>query len=834
MTLWPDMPMHLLQPEALPLVLLAAVPIGLAWRAKRRGRGISRMALAAQCIALAAVGLAVADPRIADDSAQAPWLVLRDVSGSMRTQTGRSFEPPDDIRLRERRFAVALLPQAPNPAPDARDATHIAPALDLATAQARELAGVVILTDGQFTDAWQAAARRLSETGLETLIVPLDTPPADARITHITAQRRASGETDLAVSLAANATVTRTLDIYPGFAAIGQPLKTQTLGLDSHLPTSARFLLPAPSDEPDASAARPATRWPAYLAVLRPADDVPENDQASAVLNPPGRRIATLVSPANATPDPGALAAASRQAGPVPQLPPSVRLEQLADLQAVVLVTAGGGDLDTSTQQALGDYVRAGGTLVMLGTGPRATPADRQAPLNQIAALVPNPFQRSPLDLVVVLDASGSMAQTAATDAGRRAKFDLASSATLALRRHLTDRDRLRVIAFAETADTLYDSGQQAPDFGALAQALRAVRPAGPTHVDVALAQAAATAPDAGRLGLVLVLSDLDTRPVDAPALAGAFETNRWQLAVVQTGSTAPANMTPLERLAGLTDGQVMFQADLTDLAEVFGALVRQGRGLDARPGPFDIQAPGPWARIADLPDPAMLVLTAPTEGTTVLATADDEPLLGVRRVGLGTSWTLPLELTGLADSSDTAGLAETIAEILRRTPEGNPAWDLTATLQGAELALSLRADPQLTTANGRKLVAEVLALHANEDPRLVAVPQTALGHYRLTVPLHANAASVRVRDADTGELLARTTGSRMYPAEFERLGAAHDTLSELAAETGGKVVRLDEVSGWMRQRLRRGQRPLWPWLLAAGLAIMLGQWVATRIRHTS
>jgi hypothetical protein len=502
---------------------------------------------------------------------------------------------------------------------------------------------------------------------------------------------------------------------------------------------------------------------------------------------------------------------------------------RLAPYTAVVLAASGGQSLPSTDQRALAAYVRGGGTLVLLGTGPRQTPADIDGPLNRAAALVPDPFQRSPLDLAVVLDASGSMAGELLTDTGRRVKFDVAAGAVLALQRHLTSRDRLRVITFADDAETIYDSGENPPDFGRLAEALRAVRPAGPTHVGKALQQATAAPPADERSGLVLVLSDLATQPFHLPAVARAFTDGQWQLAVVATGE-GEAPVTPLENLVRAADGRLAFRPGLEELAELFGSLTRRGRGNDTITGPFEVDAATGWGALAGLAATDRLALTAAAPDAEVLATANGEPLLGRRRVGLGWSWTLPVEPADLQPATSKA-LGAALAEILRRTPAGSAAWDLQLDLSDGRLTVDLRAD-DAPTADGRRLAVDVLPLSDQAEPVTVDLPQVALARYRASVPVEGDAVAARVRDLADGRILARGTATRSYSREFARLGADRKTLADLAAATGGRTVSLEHAPGAMLARRRRADRPAWPVLLAAALAIMLAHWAVDRVTN--
>ncbi|MBS3820368.1 MAG: VWA domain-containing protein [Phycisphaerae bacterium] len=809
-------PLRFVTPWALAALPLAALPVCLAMRAKGRGRRLSPTGIVVQCAAMALLVVALSRPVLPGGQAARPWLVLRDVSASLRGQTDRPLAPPKDIAVETRRFARDLLPNDTAPTPAERTATRAAPALDLAAVRANELAGAVLITDGRFTDRWRAAATRLAGSGVDLLIVPLDAPPKDARIADFRAARRGQA-VELRLTIAANATMRQRVVVLD--AADGRTIGVRNILLTSDGPQTLRL-----TDSPPTEAA------PRYVAMLddRNPDDVPENDNAYVV--PPPRD--SLVG-YHITFDDGRTALADMldalpvTAEPIRDLDDAPG--RLAPYTTVVLATRDGQSLPTGDQQALSAYVRGGGTLVLLGTGPRQTPADIDAPLNRTAALVPDPFQRSPLDLAVVLDASGSMAGELVTDTDRRVKFDIAAGAVGALQRHLTARDRLRVICFADDAATIYDSGAAAPDFVRLAEALRAVRPAGPTHVGKALQEATAAAPADERTGLVLVLSDLATQPFDLPSIARPFTEGRWQLAVVATGE-GEAPDSPLDSLVRTVEGTLALCPNLKQLAELFGSLTRRGRGSETITGTFEVDTANGWEALAGLAATDRLALTAAAPEAEVLATANGEPLLGRRRAGLGWSWTLPVEPTDLQPATVEA-LASTLTSILNRTPAGG-AWDLQLDLADGRLTVNLRAAADAPAPNDRRLAVDVLPLSGDSEPTTVDLPQVALGRYRTSVSVEADATGARVRDLADGRTLARGAAGRNYSREFARLGADHKTLADLAAATAGRIVSLEAAPEAMLARRRRSDRPAWPVLLAAALAIMLAHWAIDRVTN--
>ncbi|HAU37423.1 MAG TPA: hypothetical protein DCX07_06855, partial [Phycisphaerales bacterium] len=470
----------------------AALPPFLALRARRRGRHAGRWSVALQMLAILAAAAALAQPLVPlDGRANLPVLIFRDVSASARAQGEPPLFVPPGMIAERYDFAAGLSREgAP---PDAAQ-TNLAPALRLAAGRADRAAAAVFWTDGQLQDDWSSAGAALGQAGLPVFVVPMRSPPPDSRVLVLDAARAPGGAIELAVSAQSSAVDRRTLTVRRASPAPAV-LMTRDLRLLGDEPVTLNVT--------DAIAL--SARAAVYRAELSAGDTWRENDAASAVVLPVARRAALVAPPAMLAALRGALGAGVTALDPA-AAPASA--QDWLDYDAVVLVDSTGQRLNPTQREALAEYVRGGGGLVLVGAGPHGSPADRDDPLNRCAALLADPYERKALKVVVVLDSSGSMSDRA----GGRRKFDLAAEATLSLRRHLTPRDRLTVIAFSEQARLVYDSGDAPPDFSVLHEALRAVEPTGPTHVVPALTLAAGQIVPADADGLTLLLSDLATQ----------------------------------------------------------------------------------------------------------------------------------------------------------------------------------------------------------------------------------------------------------------------------------------------------------------------------------
>lgn len=808
-----------------------------------------------QCAAVVAAAMALARPSVRlHGEAERPWLLLRDVSASTRGQDSNCATWPAEVRRHTADFADRVLAPGETPGDPASRGfaaastrTLIRPALHWALARAGDSGGVVVLSDGQWHDEdWDDAADALRRAGLPVLVIPLAAPPRDARITDLRARRRADGKVDLAVSVAANAPQKRTLSVRRD--GLPAPLLEKELQLLEGDSLTIRL-----EDDPGAGTATyraalggsaPAIRPPSVALATGGQDVFPENDQAAAAV-PPRQALVAVVS-GSGTIAPEGLARLM-QAGVEAVKAPSAA-EGWNPYSAVVLVDETGSLLDLAQRSALERYVREGGGLVVVGTGPYASSADRQDPLNRAAALAPNPFERKPLRVIVVLDSSGSMSEaagpaggSAALAAGGRRKFDLAVEAVMSLKSHLTDRDSLAVIVFSDTPRRVYDSATAPPDFAALREALAKIQPGGPTVLAPALEEATAGATPAGRDGLVIVASDLAVQPFDEERMAGRFRQKKLSLSVVaiEHGGEKPSreSVAILSRLLG---GPLVAQDDLAGLASVFERFLRQARGEAVRRGEFRLAASEPpFGRDVSPLAADAYVLSAPQRGAEVLASIGGDPVLARRSVGLGRSVSLALPVSAtsnapLRTSQDFLGLVAAAAEWSLR-PADDPRFSGDIRWRGDELLLRIEAAQGGSPINLLNLVARAAQPGQGEERSGFPLEQTAPGHYEAAIPHGGGPAApagpivVQVSEPG-GRPLWRGAFADLYAPEFAGIGPRWPNLRRLAARTGGRIVEGKDLPVVQRQRLRQGYVAIGAWLLALAAAIMLAEWALVRV----
>ena len=852
------------RPAAMLALLAACVPLLLALRARRLGRRTPRLSVAFQICALAALALALAQPRASlGMRTRLPYLVLMDVSGSVRGQEDKARRdlagalPPD--RPIEWLYFAAGVGRSPQAV--ATNATEASSALALAAARGREgLAGIVLVTDGRFTDpAWPAAARALRLTNVPLAILPLRDPPPDARIRELRAQRPPAGGVDITLTAESSAAIRGLLTIERAGAAGTVSLLRQQVSL-----------LPDAQAVYRAADVLPTDQAGLYVARLHAGDIFPENDSAQTAVLPVARRfLAAGFDPPQRT-----LLRGLNQ--PVEfvgfeRLPessePAAGCVTLDDYAAILVSDATGQALSARQRRVLAQHVRAGCGLVFLGCGPSQTPADLRDELNQVLPLAPNPFQRRPLALRVVLDRSGSMAQPARVrpDAPAQVKFDLAVEATLALRDHLTDRDSLAVVTFADKEEVVYDSAGGPPDFSQLRTRLEQVRAGGKTQIQPALEAALVRGAATGQTPMVLILSDLQTEDFSALKWAERFRQAKAELAVVAIGepdtATQPEEGTtltpPLRTLAvDLLKAPLIQREQLTGLAEVFGSLVRRGRGALIRQERTALLVTGPLfgTGITALPPLDSYVICAPAKqadvlaravastdgaagtGLTATAPSGGDPVIGIQQSGLGRAVSIAISAgQNQAWQGDpvAARLTAAAAQWAMR-PANRPGIDVKLSRQGGRLIVEASVQRDDQAADKLQFHAQAQPVQAaGQDggkPTTIQLSQVGPEEFRGAADFPPEVtAAVEIRD-EKGATWWQGAAAVNAPPEFLSLGVDLPRLTELAEITGGRIVAAGDLSAVLRDQYRRAQTPLWPVLVLLGLGLMLADWCRARI----
>lgn len=175
---------------------------------------------------------------------------------------------------------------------------------------------------------------------------------------------------------------------------------------------------------------------------------------------------------------------------------------------------------------------------------------------------------RVPLDLRLVLDVSGSMSMPAQAG-GRESKLELLKEAVDQLIGRLEVGDRLMIVTFDDSAETIYDGTiQDQAQIKKARKAIARVRCGGGTAMAVGLEAALVDAPLPDRTTRLVVVTDGETYGQDRCAEI-AFE-QQGETTWLIYGVGVSYDDAFLDRLATLNGGQFAHMSDLDEAQEIF------------------------------------------------------------------------------------------------------------------------------------------------------------------------------------------------------------------------------------------------------------------------
>jgi Ca-activated chloride channel homolog len=278
------------------------------------------------------------------------------------------------------------------------------------------------------------------------------------------------------------------------------------------------------------------------------------------------------------------------------------RLGRLTAGDVVVLDDVGRGDAGPLDVPALVRWVARGGALVVTGGphlfGDPGWASSELAPLLPVELLsqAPEPKEREPIALELVIDRSNSMGFSTRPDPGGEGeKMEYARRAALAVLDQLGSHDLVGAIAFDSQPYELGPLVPVADGRAVLAMRIRALRHGGGTDFKDALDIARRNLVNADRaVRHIILLTDGDTnrRSDDHLDLIAALARDEITVTSIRIGSDT-GNLELLQQISRETGGEFHHVADATALPQL---MIRDTRRLIDAPGSL-VNAP---ARIAE------------------------------------------------------------------------------------------------------------------------------------------------------------------------------------------------------------------------------------------
>jgi len=813
------------------------------------------------CLAGALVAAALAEPslRVARDGV-APIAIVQDISASMNGAAAADADqlapwaaalPPRHVGLVQ--FAAgprvvaepfsreagalagsgaAALFARPQGAPGL-DETNVAAGLDAAGAALPGGQGLLLL----YSDAREtrgravAAATRLASRGIQVFAVLPKVAPRHARIVSVSpaaappAGRPVTMEVRVASTVAAEVQVL--LDRQP---AEGVPAARWERQL-SLAPDAVATIVFGDAALPDGLYS--------YNAEVRLADDAfPAYARARAAVRVGTFRRLLYVFGAKG---PGPLPPVLRRhlppglhfrAVPVGILTPPV----MADASVVVLDNISAWSLGPETAGRLARWVTQGGLgfLVLGGDMSFAAGGYAESPLEDVLPVSSRTSERPPLEIILVVDASGSMNEKV----GEVAKLALAKQAILALRPALAGADRLGIVAFAGEPRVV-SPPVPISQWEDLKGKLLALAAGGGTRitpaVDEALKLLAPPRPEDKTVRHVLLLSDGRSEDLDIARLVADARGKGATISAVATGPDADAAR--LGRLTADAGGRLYATGNLGQLAETFleDLAWARGEGLRNEARPAAWRRPEPIWRGVGPPLPPVPGWNA----TRAKEQADVEweaparagegavPLLASWQRGLGRAAAMPWPVAR-ASGEGAAGdrLGRDLASILAWLSAGRTPVGWSAQLVERDGAWCIRVEERADAigVSPSPFVAAPLA-DAGSAAGGVVLTQVGPGIHEVATGARTGEAAVfAVHRQDNSDGVMHLAMPGLAPREFDRLGVDRARLQEIAAAGGGHVLDTPQsLADIVRRRETRGYEPVGIYLVwAAGAVVVL------------
>ena len=851
---------------ASPWLLLLAAPVWAAvlyriFTARPRRAGAVPRALLT-CMAAGVLAVAVAGPslRVSREGAT-EVVILQDVSPSMMPRSaaasaaGAALAPyaaavPSGrlglvqfssyfwTRVPPMSPAVLVKPDAYNQprTEDTLAATDIARGLEVAGELAAPHGIVLLYTDARETqgDAVRTATQ-LAARGIQVHAVAPVLEPRDVGIVSLTAPaqvpvgRPIPIEVRLSSTVAAPATVTLIRTTEAAAPAPSQRQERQVT-VDPGVPATVLF--------EDTLSAPALARYEIELA--SPADDWPENDRASCVVQvgdkhrvlyvyggeAPGRALELLKAGAGPEADVVAVSAAELKV-------------QDAARSTIVLDNVSAWTLGADRAEELARQVADGGLglLVLGGDAAFAAGGYGDSPLDDLLPVTSRTVKRPPLELVFVVDSSGSMNEAV----GEVRKLTLAKQAVLALRPALADADRVGIVAFAGEP-RLASPLVPASDWDTLGRRLRDIQAGGGTRVTPAVEAAVSLfgppASDSPAVRRLLLVSDGRSDDFDESRLVDACKAARVSVSAVATGPDADRRR--LGRLAAETGGRLYESANLAHLAETFlkDMALARGEGVLSGPRPAEWRQPQPiWKTPGPaLPPVAAVDPTEAKEGADILwsspapaAGQKAAPLLAAWRKGLGRVAAMPWTVSS-AEGAWTEGntLGGYLGSILTgRDPPVVPTdWPARLVARGKDWWVRAQERPEAIGKSPEPLEARILSNDAATRPS-VTLQQIAPGIHEAKIGRRdewRGSPLIVQRRGSSGEFVMISAPSIPLP-EYERFGVDRAHL-EAIVRAGGGVIHShpQSLAEVVAQTESRDYAPIGVYLIGMAAALVMLQ----------
>jgi Mg-chelatase subunit ChlD len=489
-------------------------------------------------------------------------------------------------------------------------------------------------------------------------------------------------------------------------------------------------------------------------------------------------------------------------------------LASLSDYDAVVLMNVAAQALPAKASTNLLSYVRdLGRGLVMVGGdhsygvgGYGSTAIEQALPVYMD---VRDRQERPDLALVFVIDKSGSMdachcsgpnRQTARSFESGPRKVDIAKDAVVQATAVLRDHDTVGVVAFDSNAHWALPAALRGPNSDAIRNAVAPIEPEGGTNVHAGLvaAQAALEQADA-RIKHVILLTDGWSGGGDNIDVAQQMRVQGITLSVVAAGG---GSADYLKQVADAGGGRYYPIQNIEDVPQIFVQETTTAVGNYLIEAPFTPSYAGPSPILEQL-DQGLPPLygyngtTLKQSATTVLAGADDAPVLAQWQYGIGraVAWTSDFKGKWGKDWVDWPAFPRFAAQLIGWTlpSAASDGVETSIHTEGARTIINVKlSDAEGKPLNGLQIDANVVG--ADAFAQATALTQVAPGEYRASIASPTQGTYiVQIAGSQDGRVVVQGAAGMVVPysAEYRQGQRNPELLAALARSTGG--TRLEQ-----------------------------------------
>ncbi|MBI1744267.1 VWA domain-containing protein [Candidatus Acetothermia bacterium] len=508
-------------------------------------------------------------------------------------------------------------------------------------------------------------------------------------------------------------------------------------------------------------------------------------------------------------------------------------LAALASYRAVILNDVPLRNLQASQLDALRNYLRDLGGGLFLLQGQRALKEFEDRSIEELLPVTyetPEPSQIPGVALVLVLDRSSSMSERAGSDS----KINLLKLAATKGIEILDLRDYAGVVAFDTEMDWIVPL-KEIDDKEYYYRKINGLRAGGGTDFYSALESAFAEL-DKTRSHIKHIMlftdgkSDKD-RPFEA--FLGRLEKSSITLSTVAIDTEPDLEL--LQKLADAGHGKLYEVRDASELPAISLREIRRISRLRWIPGVNAVQA-SPASQLvrdkelAGLPAVEGYALTyeKPTAESWLRVQSTGDPLLSSWRYGLGQVAVLNTDLEGAGSAqwlkwpSLSKVLGQVMARIYRTSNEDGQLGVYTR-IENGHLEITADVQKNHRWEQGLEVAGSLSSSEGDSQP--IALKQIAPGRWRGVVENLSPGSHVLKISARSGQEVVgerEKTVTLPYPEELRRIGTDQETLSKIAAQTGGVYLETPKFQPHVGISAVVAYREIWVEVLLLALALFL------------